>query len=197
MKKLLSLMFCVMMFTAALAQTESGHLTFKGVHIDGSMKSFVEKMKEKGFTYQTTFNGVVMMKGAFSGYEDCNISIFSTKQSDLVYTVGVNLSASNSWYVLSSSYFKLKEQLTIKYGEPSECTETFDAYSQPDDDQTKMLYVNMDKCKYQTVFTTSKGVIKLIISHIRVDYQDSCYVSLIYIDGINYFKNESEDIDDL
>jgi len=87
--------------------------------------------------------------------------------------------------------------LTTKYGEPSECTETFDAYSQPRDDQMKFLYANSDRCKYQTVFMAGKGVIKLIISHLRVDYQDSCYVSLLYIDTANFLKDESEAIDDL
>lgn len=186
-----------MMFTTAFAQTESEHLTFKGVPIDGSLNSFVQKMKQKGFTYDDTYNNTVLMKGSFSGYADCKIWVFTTKQTDLVYNVSVSFPYAESWSFLYSNYSRLKEMLTTKYGEPSECTESFDAYSQPNDDQMKMMYTNMDKCKYQTVFTTSKGVIKLIISHIRANYQDSCYVSLIYIDGINYFKNESEDIDDL
>lgn len=190
-------MFCVMMFTAAFAQTELEHLTFKGVPIDGSLNSFVQKMKQKGFTYDDTYNNSVLMKGTFSGYAGCKIWVFTTKQTDLVYSVGVNFPEAESWDMLSSNYFRLKDMLTTKYGEPSESTETFDAYSQPNDDQMRMLYTKTDKCKYETFYATTKGFIKLIISHVSARYYDSCYVSLIYTDGINYFKNQSEDIDDL
>lgn len=186
-----------MMFTAAFAQAESEHLTFKGIPIDGSLDSFVQKMKQKGFTYLTSFDNDVVMKGTFSGYNDCKIHVVSTKQKESVYCVVVIFPETDSWGILSSNYFKLKELLTTKYGEPSACTETFDSYSQPRDDQMKMLYTQADKCKYETVFILSNGEIKLIISHVRADYQDSCYVSLIYTDYVNYMNNQSEAIDDL
>jgi len=197
MKKILSLMLCVMTFTATLAQTESEHLTFKGVPIDGSLTSFVQKMKQKGFTYLTSLDNVVVMKGTFSGYNDCKIYVYSSEQKDLVYNIGVIFPETESWGVLSSNYFNLKEMLTTKYGEPSDCTETFDAYSQPRDDQMKMFYAQTDKCKYETVFALSNGWIKLIISHVRANYQDTCYVSLIYTDFVNYMNNQSKAIDDL
>lgn len=186
-----------MMFTTAFAQTESEHLTFKGVPIDGSLNSFVEKMKQKGFTFITILEDVAIMEGSFSGYNDCTIQIFSTKQKTSVYNVGVTFPKTEKWGILSSNYFSLKDMLTTKYGEPSDCTETFDAYTQPRDDQMKMLYTKTDKCKYETVFTTSKGVIKLFIAHIQVDYTDYCYVSMVYTDFENYKGNRSEAIDDL
>lgn len=187
-----------MMFTAALAQTEMEHLTFKGIPINGSLNSFVQKMKQKGFTYDDTYNNVALLKGTFSGYSGCKIFVFPTQKADVVFQVGVNFPEAESWNVLFSNYSSLKEMLTAKYGEPSDCTEKFDAYSQPRDDQMKMLYVKTDKCKYETVFISpKKGYIKLIISHVQVDYIDSCYVSLIYVDYANYMSNQSEAIDDL
>ena len=51
MKKLfLSLMFSLVSLVS-YAQTESPHLTFKGVPIDGTLNGYVQKMKQKGFDY--------------------------------------------------------------------------------------------------------------------------------------------------
>jgi len=190
-------MFCVMMFTVTFAQTESEHLTFKGIPIDGSLKSFVEKMKQKGFTYQKSFDNTAVMEGAFSGYNDCRIYITSMQQKDLVHTVGVVFPIADSWNVLSSNYFVLKGMLSTKYGEPFESIETFDSYSQPRDDQMRMLYAKMDKCKYESTFKSQNGLIMLKISHIQAEYTDVCNVSLIYIDLINYGYKQAEAIDDL
>lgn len=186
-----------MMFTAAFAQTESEHFTFKGVPIDGSLNSFVQKMKRKGFTYRETYNNVALLEGTFSGYSGCKIYVFPMEKADVVFQVGVNFPEAESWDLLSSNYFSLKNMLTTKYGEPSDCTETFDSYSQPREDQMKMLCTKTDRCKYESVFTLQKGFIKLIISHVQVDYADSCYVSLIYVDYANYMSNQSDAIDDL
>lgn len=197
MKKIFSLMLCVMMFTSAFAQSESEHFTFKGVPIDGSLNSFVEKMKQKGYTYLTPMDDTALMKGAFAGYSDCSIYVISTKQNNLVYMVGVSFPESHSWSNLSSNYFSLKKMLTTKYGEPSDCTETFNAYSQPNDDQTKLLYAKTNRCKYRTIFTTSKGVISLTISCVKTDSSNYSYVQLSYFDYINSNINRSEAIDDL
>lgn len=199
MKKFLVFMLGMLLCTAALAQTESEHLTFKGIPIDGSVSSFVEKMEQKGFTYLTTVDdAAAVLKGSFAGYDNCEICVFPIKQKDLVYLVGVNFPSVNNWEALSTNYYYLKNMLTTKYGDPSACTETFDAYSQPEDDQMKMLYVETDKCKYISTYITPKGLISVVIQHIKdVDYQDYCNVSLLYRDHINYSKKQSQAIDDL
>lgn len=199
MKKFLVFMLGMLLCTAALAQTESEHLTFKGIPIDGSVSSFVEKMEQKGFTYLSTIDNTAVLKGTFAGYDNCEIYVNPIKQKDLVYLVGVHFPSVNNWEALSTNYYWLKNMLTTKYGDPSECTETFEAYSQPEDDQTRMLYVQTDQCKYESVYRTSKGAIKLYIAHLHDDgyYQDYCYVSLLYGDNINDSKNQSQAIDDL
>lgn len=198
MKKFLVFMLSMLLCTAALAQTESEHLTFKGIPIDGSVSSFVEKMEQKGFTYLNTIGNTAFLKGTFAGCNDCTIHVYSIKDKDLVCNVAVSFPFANNWGSLSANYYWLKDMLTTKYGDPSECTETFDAYSQPEDDQMKMFYVETDKCKYISKYITSKGSICLAIWHVKsADYQDYCNVLLLYNDGINYSKSQSQAIDDL
>ena len=58
----------------------------------------------------------------------------------------------------------------------------------------KMIYVQSDRCKYQTSFETSKGSIQLSISH---QGYENCFVLLEYFDKINGEVVSNEAMDDL
>ncbi|GHT68740.1 hypothetical protein AGMMS50239_34440 [Bacteroidia bacterium] len=187
----------VVVFTTivSFAQTQpSEHLTFKGVPIDGTLNEYVSKMKQSGFTLIGTEDGVAMLKGDFAAYKDCIVGVATLKQKDLVSKITVIFPERNTWSMLSSNYFSLKEMLTEKYGEPSEVVETFDTYSEPKDDGGKMDAVKFDNCKYYSIFETEKGSIELSISHNSVM---SCYVILAYFDKINGDIIKAKAIDDL
>lgn len=68
------------------------------------------------------------------------------------------------------------------------------SFRMPDDDQMKMIYVQSDRCKYQTSFETSKGSIQLSISH---QGYENCFVLLEYFDKINGEVVSNEAMDDL
>ena len=84
--------------------------------------------------------------------------------------------------------------LTKKYGKPSDCVETFQSYSHPKDDSSKMHELRMDRCKYYTVFETEKGSIELQLAHQSVS---TCYVVLSYFDAINQETVMSDAMDAL
>lgn len=84
--------------------------------------------------------------------------------------------------------------LSKKYGEPSVCIEEFQSRYEPDDDQERFIYVQSDRCKYQTSFETSKGNIQLSISH---QGHSNCFVLLVYFDKINGEIASNEAMDDL
>lgn len=84
--------------------------------------------------------------------------------------------------------------LTEKYGEPSNVVETFDGISQPRDDEGRMYKVKFDNCKYQAIWETDKGDIKLAIGHNSIT---SCFVILAYFDKINGNIIKSSAKDDL
>ncbi len=199
MKKIIVIAFVLLNVGIAFAQTpvsadSSPHLTFKGVPIDGTLSEYVLKMKNSGFTHIGTEDGVAMLKGDFASYKNCTVGVATLKQKDLVSKITVIFPEYDTWSLLSSNYFSLKEMLTEKYGEPSECVEKFDTYSEPRDDGDRMHAVKMDNCKYYTTYETDKGSIQLSIEH---DGVNSCFVILAYYDKINGDIIRAKAIDEL
>lgn len=191
MKQILTLGIAMMIAFAVSAQT--GHLTFKGVPIDGTLNEFVGKLKQKGFTQLGKEQGVAILEGDFASFKGCTVAVYE-HESGLVNRVGVMFPERDTWSLLYGDYSKLKEMLTQKYGKPSEETEEFQGYSTPRDDNSRMHEVQMDRCKYICDFTTDNGVIELRIAHNSVI---SCFVVLVYVDAENESKVQSSAIDDL
>lgn len=157
------------------------HLKFKGVPIDGTLKEFVSRMKRKGFKSIGTEKGMAILKGDFAAYKECTIYVSTLDNKDLVSRISVVFPNQETWEYLYGDYMNLKELLTEKYGVPSSVTEEFqDKYI--NDDRDRMHAVKMDRCKYESHFTTDKGEIVLWIEHESVM---SCFVALVYKDKIN------------
>lgn len=192
-RSVLSLLF---MFVALVstAQTESSHLTFKGVPIDGTMSQFVQKMKQKGFTLLGTQDGTSILKGDFAGSKGCLVGVSTLTQKDLVSQIAVIFPECETWSALSGDYFSLKSLLTEKYGKPSDVIERFDSYSEPRDDKSRMYEVEFDRCKYIRTFETENGTIELSIDH---DGVTKCFVLLRYRDKINGDSVRAQALDDL
>lgn len=185
-------------FAQAQAQPQSNadsspHLSFKGVPIDGTLGEYISKMRQQGFTHMGTEDGIAILRGDFAAYKDCTVGVTTLKPKDLVSTVTVIFPERDNWSSLSSNYLSLKDMLTEKYGDPSDSKETFESYSQPKDDGSKMTQVQLDKCKYYAIYETEKGDIELSI-HGSVT---SCFVRLSYFDRINGNVIRSEAMDDL
>lgn len=195
-KRKLLLLLCMLLSLAVQAQTATGHLKFKGVPMDGPVDEFVEKIKGNDLRTTKKSEDVTILNGTFAGYRNCNVFVFPSRKNGYVRMVGVNFDEQNTWFGLYSDYSNLKSMLTKKYGEPAKCEEMFDWPSEPDD-HTKMYLVETDRCKYETLFVTSEGFIKLTISHVKTDYEDACYASLIYIDYQNSVEDQSSAMDDL
>jgi hypothetical protein len=182
-------------FTTMLtfAQT-SEHLTFKGVPIDGTLDEYISKMKKSGFSHIGTEDGTAILNGDFAGYKNCYVGVSTLKQKDLVHKIAVIFPDKDTWSNLSGNYFDLKQMLTEKYGKPSDVVEKFDTYSQPRDDGSKMTQVQLDRCKYYSIWETDKGEIQLSIE--KGDLM-RCFVRLGYFDKINSAKIKAKAIDDL
>lgn len=191
MKRIITLGLAIMIAFAATAQT--GHLTFKGVPIDGTLNEFVGKLQQKGFTQMGKDKGIAILEGEFAAFKGCTVAVYE-HESGLVHRVGVMFPERDTWSMLYNDYSKLKEMLTQKYGKPSDVTEEFQGYSTPRTDSDKMYAVEFDRCKYISDFTTEEGVIELRIEHNGVS---SCFVVLVYVDAENESKVQSSAIDDL
>ena len=194
MKKIITSLIVAFIAMSSFAQIQSSaHLTFKGVPIDGTLNEYVSKMKQNGFTHTGTEDGVAMLTGDFAAYKSCIVVVATLKQKDLVSKITVIFPESGTWSLLSSNYFSLKEMLTEKYGKPSECVEKFQSKYGPDDDNSKMYEVKMNRCKYYTTYETEKGSIQLSIENNAM----ACCVMLAYYDKINSEIIKAKAIDDL
>lgn len=199
MNKLIILAIFLVSAMISVAQSQvstdsDAHLTFKGVPIDGTLSEYVSKMEKNGFTHIGTEDGVAMLKGDFAAYKDCIVGVATLEQKDLVSRITVLFPEYDTWSPLSSNYFTLKEMLTEKYGEPSDCVEKFQTDFKPKDDNSKMHEVIMNRCKYYTTYETEKGSIQLSI---EPDGVISGFVMLAYYDKINYGIIRAKAKDDL
>lgn len=158
---LVSLLCCI----ASIAQTSTGHLTFKGIPIDGTLKEFVSKLEKTGLSYFGEYNGSAILEGEFAGCKECQIWVNTIEGSDVVRSVAVCFPATDEWSMLESNYRMIKNVLTKKYGAPCECTEEFQGYGYPRDNSDKLLRLKMDKCTYKTIYYNSNGVITLSLAH--------------------------------
>ena len=189
MKKIMTSLIVTFIAMSSFAQIQSSaHLTFKGVPIDGSLNEYVSKMKQNGFTLIRTEDEVAILNGDFAAYKNCIVGVATLKQKDLVSKI-----ESDTWALLSSNYFSLKDMLTEKYGKPSECVEKFQTGYGIDDDNSKMHEVKMNRFKYFTTYETERGSIQLSIETREM----SCYVMLAYYDKINGGIIKAKAIDDL
>lgn len=196
MKKILLFLtlMCSMGVFAQMDRVEDPHLAFKGVPINGTLQEYVQKMKQKGFDYVGTEDGIAILTGDFAGYKGCTVGVSTLKQKDLVSKIIVLFPDKNTWSGLSNDYFNLKDMLTEKYGKPAYVTEKFQGYSEPRDDKSRIYELGMDRCKYITTFETPKGDIQLSIAH---DGVLKYFVQLLYFDKTNSEIIRSEAMDDL
>ena len=197
MKKIIITLFLSLTACMAFAQTaadSSKHLTFKGVPLDGTLDQYVAKMIQKGFVHLSTEDGTAKLQGDFAGYKDCNVSVSTLKQNDLVHKIDVAFPKKSTWSTLSGNYFELKQLLTEKYGNPTLVVEKFEGNSPSQDERIKMLNVQTDRCKYYSIWETAKGKIQLSIDHSGLI---GCFVTLSYLDKINTATVKKQAIDDL
>lgn len=180
-------------FTYMCSQESMEHLTFMGIPIDGTQKEFTEKLKTKGFSYDSDTD---TFHGTFARYSGCKIHLLLSKTKD-VKSVGVCFPNDDTWPSLYSKYSSLKSMLTQKYGKPLSCTEKFQIDVEGLGNDIKIHLLKNDECEYNTIFHTPCGVISIFIAHIKSNYKDYCYVSLLYSDKINNSKDESDAMDDL
>lgn len=182
-------------FVALSLGAQSNHMTFKGVPIDGSLDAYVKNMQKAGFTYLGKEDGIAILSGDFAGFRNCKIGVVTLKSLDLVNRISVLFDTQDKWADVYAVYSQLKEMLSTKYGEPSQCVEKFQGYTQPRDDNAKMHELNMDRCVYSTVFSVNTGDIELEI--INQGFGNGAAVRLSYWDKINTASVQQKAMDDL
>ena len=182
--------FCVL---TTFGQTASEHLTFKGIPIDGTLESFVGKLKKKGYEEFAREKGNVLLQGDFAGYRNCFIAVGNSEDLDLVSRVTVTLPFSDNWNTTYEFFDKLKRMMIEKHGLPVFEKEEFKDKN-PSDDYLKYIYTKQGYCNYIAEFDVGIGGKQIKI--IGVD-EAGISVSITYFDFYNEELRDKKAMDDL
>jgi len=191
MKRIYCFLLAMSLMLGAMAQE---HLTFKGVPINGTLKSYTDAMVKAGFHYEGTQDGISMLSGDFAGYKDCVILVSTLDNCDVVSRIAVIFPEKETWTSVLGDYEQLKTMLTEKYGTPSESRERFDDHV--GGSNISYLYaLHQDRYVWYTLFSTELGDIELSIVP-GAKYDEAC-VRLVYQDKKNHEKVRQSAMDDL
>ena len=164
------LILSLLLAVCTVCSAQTNHMKFKGIPIEGTLNSFVQKLKDKGYTF---------IVARFSDRDQVNL-------------VAVIFPEEETWTGITKSYYTLKDMLTEKYGTP-ECIEEF-SDREPSSDFLKFHAILNDECHYISEFSCENGKIQLTMS--KQDY-NSASVILKYIDKANADETRKKVMDDL
>lgn len=186
-KYLFSLIFVCFAFCALTQE----HLMFKGIPIEGSMTTFCQKLKSKGFTAIGRENNINMFIGDFTGRQ-ASVGVAATDEGKNVHSVVVLFDQSGEWNNLVNTYDYYKELYTRKYGSPA----AFREYNPSHSDSNVMLMHELSQgtVNYASVWNVIGGTIELSIE--KVDYTDGMVV-IKYRDAQNVEAKIQKDLDDI
>lgn len=180
-----------------LAQNSKRFLTVKGLELkpgllmEDALKAFEAKGWERSmiFDYVKEERNIYELRGTFYNRRNCVIQIFPTlNNKNIVGIIGIGLPKQDTFKDLKNQYDDLKAALSEKYHIVSS-TESFDDESVGEGtfDELKLMAISRNEAKFTTEFHLSEnktdellGYIRLDINHIKIEDNDSFYVSIIY-----------------
>ena len=160
--------------------------------MEGTLESFVQKLKDKGYTYIGQEDGTALLKGEFAATKGCTIGVARFADRNQVNIVVVLFPEEKTWNSITKSYYDLKEMLTEKYGTPNSVEKFSD--NTPSTDFTRFHALLHDECQYMSEFKCDNGTIELSMK--KYSY-DSASIFLRYIDKVNAEETRKRIMDDL
>ena len=188
-----SIVLAFLFVLANLSFAQTGHLSFKGIPIDGHITSFVSKMEASGFEKKAiNDNGnCAIMTGIFAG-KSCSIVVLATQKTCTVSKVIAITSEYVSWTSLKFDYESFKDLYVTKYGNPLKKYEFFgDPYYEGDGYELQAL--RKDKCFYASFFETENGNIAIMLSSdakIKFVYEDKQNMEILVKEKKNKVLDE-------
>ena len=192
MKKLLfTLLIAISITFSGFAQNQN-HLTFKGIPIEGSMSSFCQKIKAKGFTEIDRDNTTTVFTGDFTG-RNAMVGVTSSNDGKDVFGVTVIFESSEEWNTLVNTYDYYKDLYTRKYGAPSFSKEKNPAYG--DANIYKMHELSMGTVVWGSKWDVEGGTIEISIE--KGDNFGEGMVIILYRDSQNVEAKIQSDLEEI
>lgn len=185
----------VLIFTllfSAIQLMAQGHLSFKGIPIQGSMKEFCQKLETKGFTSIGTQNNVSLFTGDFTG-RSTTVAVAATDDGKNVFSVVVGFTPSGEWKKLVNTYDYYKDLYTRKYGKPTVSKEKNPALSSSN--TALMAEVHNGTAIYASGWKVEGGDIELSIDKTSGVYEGM--VIIRYRDSKNVETKIQDDLEDI
>lgn len=179
------------MICVAIVSSAQEHLSFKGIPIDGSIASFCQKLKAKGFVQLESKDNIRLFKGKFTG-RNATIGVVAADNRKDVFSVTVFFEESDRWNNLVSTYEHYKDLYIEKYGQPIQCVE--DNPSRSDSNISLMLDLSDGRVTYASLFEAPGGMIQLSIEKGVLTYG---YVMIKYQDNQNNDAKRQSDLDEI
>ena len=192
MKKLTALFAFMVIALTSYAQSNSEHLTFKGVPIGGSMTEFCQKLQNKGYTTLGRDNNRAVLVGDFAG-RNATIGVAATNGGRDVYAVVIFFDSSDEWNTLVSTYDYYKDLYSRKYGSPSTLKEVNPAYS--DSNTALMRALCEGRVVWASLWEVPGGEIELSIESTDGFFQGM--VMICYRDSQNEETKIQRDLEDI
>ncbi len=168
------------------------HLSFKGIPIEGSMTTFCQKLKAKGFTPIGHDNNITLFTGDFTGRK-ATVGVTAADDGKNVFAVVVLFEPSGEWNTLVNTYDYYKDLYTRKYGEPKISKENNPAHS--DTNIALMAEVHQGTVVYGSAWEVTGGDIQLSIEKATGVYEGM--VMIRYRDSKNVEAKIKNDLDDI
>ncbi len=169
-----------------IVELEYNHLLFQGIPIDGTLKSFIGKLKKKGYVLINENENGAGLSGKFAN-RNVFLSVCVTPTSNIPYVVYVFMEES-LWTSAKDLYIKLRNMLSQKYGYPAEIYEQF---SEPyyEGDGYEFSAIANGQGVYNSEINLPNGKITVMIIH-QDDFGDG--VALAYEDQVNKIIADTE-----
>lgn len=188
MKKFLIAFAICFISVCAYAQE---HLSFKGIPITGSMTSFCQKLKAKGFVQIGSEGNVRLFKGDFTGRQ-ATVGAVAADNGQDVFTVAVFFDETDSWNTLVNTYEHYKDLYIEKYGNPTQCVENNPSRT---DSNTSLMYeLFQGRVTYACVFEAPGGSIQISIEKGNIN---DGFVLIKYQDSQNVNAKRQSDLDEI
>lgn len=160
--------------------------------MEGSVTSFCQKLKAKGFISIGRDNNLILFSGDFTGRKAV-IGVTATDDGKNVFAVVVFLNPSGEWNKLIDTYEYYKNLYIRKYGEPTASRE--DNPSHSDYNTALMAEVHQGTVVYESVWEVLGGDIQLSIEKSAGIYEGM--VMIRYRDSQNVEAKIQSDLNDI
>ena len=192
MRKFTVLFAFMVIALTSYAQSNSEHLSFKGIPIEGSMSEFCQKLQDKGLTSIGSKNNLTLFTGDFTG-RNATIGVTATDDGKSVFAVVVLFDPSGEWNTLVNTYTYYKALYTRKYGKPTISNENNPAHS--DSNTALMAEVHQGTVVWGSAWEVTGGNIELSIEKTTGIYEGM--VVIRYRDSQNVETKIQKDLEDI